>query len=90
MGSTFTDAQTAEIVKQIRRNKPPSARCPVCDTTLVLEPVVCQLVERDCDDPPLRGVRFDDHWDVFHVGFDCPNCGQGVGHVCLEQRGQRS
>ena len=86
--TTYTDAQVAEVVEQIRRNKPPSARCPVCDTTLSLEPVIWQLIEGDGDDTELRGIRFKDLWDVLHVGFDCPNCGRRVGHVSL--RAQRS
>ncbi len=89
MTQTYTDAQVAEVVEQVRRNKPPSARCPVCDRTLLLEPVIRRLIDRDGDDTELSGVRFKDHWDVLRVGFDCPNCG-GVGHVSLEQRGQRS
>ena len=85
MTLAYTDAQVAGVVEQIRRNEPPSARCPVCDATLLLEPVICQLIDRDCDDTELRGVELDDHWDLFRVAFDCPNCGRGVGHVSLER-----
>ena len=84
MTPTYTDAHIAGIVEQIQQSNPPSARCPVCDTTLLLEPVICQLIDRDCDDAELRGVRVDDQWDLFCVAFDCPTCGRGVGHVSLE------
>ena len=85
MTLAYTDAQVAKVVEQIRQNKPPSACCPVCDTTLLLEPVICQLIDRDCDDTELRGVQLDDHWDLIRVAFDCPDCGRGVGHVSLER-----
>ena len=89
MTQTYTDAQVAEVVEQVRRTKPPSASCPACDTTLSLEPMIWRLIDRNGDDPDLLGIRFNDHWDVLRVEFDCPNCG-GVGHVSLEQQGQRS
>ncbi len=86
----YAEAQIAEIVKQIRQNTPPSARCPLCGTKLWLEPVSSRAIERDGDETELRGVQFDEHWDVLSVGFDCPDCGRGVGHVSLEQRARKS
>ena len=87
--TTYTDAQVAEVVEQIRRNKPPSACCPVCDTTLSLEPVIWQLIEGHGGwDSELRGVWFKDLWDVLRVRFECPNCERWVGHASL--RAQRS
>ena len=50
MTLSYTDAEVAEVVEQIRRNKPPSACCPVCDTTLSLGRVISRLVDKDCDD----------------------------------------
>ncbi len=84
---SYTDAQVSDVVGQIRRNKPPSACCPVCDTSLSLEPVIWRQIDRNGDDPEVRGVRFNDYWDVLRVGFSCQKCARGVGHVSLEQRG---
>ena len=83
----YTDAQVVEVVDQIRRNTPPSARCPVCQTTLLMEPVIWQQIDRNGDDPEVRGVRFNDYKDVLRVGFNCPKCARGVGHVSMERGG---
>ena len=87
---SYTEAQVSDVVGQIRRNKPPSAGCPVCDTTLLLEPMIQRLIDTDGDDPEVRGARLDDRWDLFRVRFDCPNCGRGAGPVSVERRAGRS
>ena len=54
---SYTDAQISDVVGQIRRNKPPAACCPACDTTLLLDPVIRRLIDKDGDGAEVRGAR---------------------------------